>query len=40
MSKINLQAGSAQNCLHNCVQNWFTSQTCVNEYMEKKLGNK
>merc|ERR1712106_1290957 len=33
-------ASSGQTCLFNCVNNWFISQNCVNEYMEKKMGNK
>merc|ERR1712227_357135 len=33
-------SSSSKSCLNNCVRNWYTSQTCVNEYMEKKLGNK
>merc|ERR1712168_789965 len=33
-------AGSGKTCLSTCVNNWFISQNSVNEYMEKKMGNK
>lgn len=37
---VSLKAGSGKTCLSTCVNNWFVSQNCVNEYMEKKMGNK
>ena len=37
---FNFVAAQAENCLNLCVQNWFTSQACAGDYMDKKLGKK
>ena len=39
-NNFSFSAAAAENCLNNCVQNWFTSQSCAGDYMDKKLGNK